>query len=549
MKIDYINPFFVVTIPYKLMSALRQLPIESVRDRRTKTWTLSGNLDIFGYQQLLAFIDDHELEVTAEARAALEGERQRLDDLAQISDEPLDAGRYELAVMPYGFQNIGARYALIAESSFIADSMGLGKTLQAMMAINEHDLYPALVLCKAALKLNWEKEIVKFFPDVTTQVLVNSEPLIPGRDVYIINYDIIADGWLGAGNRQRVKLSTHSQTLMNIGLKAIVADESHYLKNANSQRSRAALKLASVCDYRIALSGTPILNRTRDLIAQLQWLGLLGTYGGGRAFSLRYCADYRTKLGHEIDDSTDRQLALELNERLTSRCYIMRLKREVLTQLPPKRRATVWLKADNMDEYKLIESDLIAWLGDQSEGAARAQKAMQIVKLNHLRQTAAKGKLKQAIQWIKDFIENGEKLIVFAHHKEIQYALMEAFPEQANLINKTTKQKEVEKARFMEDETCTLIICSVQSDKEGHTLTAASNVCFVELDWTPKNLEQAEDRAHRIGQDNAVTAWYLLAQDTIDEAMMNMLENKRVLIDTTTEGSLFDAVSLTFRGK
>lgn len=167
-------------------------------------------------------------------------------------------------------------------------------------------------------------------------------------------------------------------------------------------------------------------------------------------------------------------------------------------------------------------------------------RAALLVQIEALRDTAARQKLEGAIAWIADFLEGGGKLVVFAHHRDIARAIAEHFGDAAVMLTGETtgdaRQTVVD--RFQTDPTCRLFVGNMQAAGVGITLTAASDVAFVELPWRPGDLSQAEDRCHRIGQSESVTAWYLLAADTIEEKIAGMLDSKRAVVDETTDGKV-----------
>jgi SWI/SNF-related matrix-associated actin-dependent regulator 1 of chromatin subfamily A len=160
------------------------------------------------------------------------------------------------------------------------------------------------------------------------------------------------------------------------------------------------------------------------------------------------------------------------------------------------------------------------------------------VKLNALRHVAAQGKLAAAVEWIESFVESDERLVVFAHHRDIQASLLESFPDAARILGSDTLAERDENVqRFQADDGPHLCICSLEAASHGFTLTAAASVAFVELGWTPAKHEQAEDRVHRIGQERHVTAWYLLAADTIDERIAALIDHKRAVVGSVTDGT------------
>ena len=223
----------------------------------------------------------------------------------------------------------------------------------------------------------------------------------------------------------------------------------------------------------------------------------------------------------------------------------------MLTQLPPKRRITVPVPLTNEAEYQQLERDLIEWLRtavrDPKELEERIDTALRaevLVKLNALRHVAARGKLPAAIEWIQTFTAAGERLVVFAHHRDIQAGLLDAFPEAARIVGSDSLVERDANVERFQNEEADLCICSLEAASHGFTLTAAASVAFVELGWTPAKHDQAEDRVHRIGQDRHVTAWYLLAADTIDETMAALIARKRGIVAAVTDGQRADADGL-----
>jgi SNF2 family DNA or RNA helicase len=330
-----------------------------------------------------------------------------------------------------------------------------------------------------------------------------------------------------------------------------VLDECHYVKNPRANRTKRALELASLLPddaLRLGLTGTPILNRPEELVSQLRVLGRLGDFGSGARLARRF----------RSAGSDDR-----LHWNLRAHCYVRRTKKQVLPQLPSKRHDTVPVLLSNEHDYRLAENDVIAWLQSLpldlaaiDAKVAAALRAEQLVRLNNLRQLAARGKLPTALAWISDFLASDEPLVVFAEHIEIQKAVLERFPDAVHILgadNAVKRQEAVD--AFQAEDGPQLIVCSIKAASQGITLTRASNVAFLELDWTPARHDQAEDRLHRIGQESAVTAWYLLAADTIDETMAELLERKRTLINAVTDGQvrdeerLVDAVVRELRGR
>jgi SWI/SNF-related matrix-associated actin-dependent regulator of chromatin subfamily A-like protein 1 len=162
-----------------------------------------------------------------------------------------------------------------------------------------------------------------------------------------------------------------------------------------------------------------------------------------------------------------------------------------------------------------------------------------------LKRLAARGKLAAAAAWIHDFLASDEPLVVFSHHAEVQDALLVRFPDAGHLLGRDSQAARDATVRAFQDGTGhPLLVCSTLVGGQGITLTRASNVAFVELEWTPSLHDQAEDRCHRIGQRDAVTAWYLLAAKTIDERIAELLHRKRGVVGAVTDGRRLDADGL-----
>jgi SWI/SNF-related matrix-associated actin-dependent regulator 1 of chromatin subfamily A len=531
---------------YKRLPEAHPVPLHGRFFKRDGGWAVAVPGDPALAPAFAEFLADHpDVEVEERARDLideLQTEHDRASETVALSyaeDAELDG--LELGGELHPFQRAGVRYALERRRTFIADEQGLGKTVQALAALEYDGAFPAVVVCPASMKLTWERESLHWLPERTVAVLDGRGEAgwteeAAEADILVLNYDI---------------LEAHLQRLLGRNPLAVVYDESHYVKNPGAARTKAALELAERLPdgaLRLALTGTPVLNRAEELVAQLRVLGRLGEFGSGARLTRRFRAA----------GSDDR-----LHWNLRSRCYVRRTKKQVLPQLPAKRHDTVPVLLSNEHEYRLAEHDVIAWLQSLpldlrsiDAKVAAALRAEQLVRLNNLRQLAAHGKLPTALAWIADFLASGEALVVFAEHIATQRAVLDRFPDALHILGSDSTQRRQQAVdAFQREDGPQLIVCALKAASQGITLTRASNVAFLELDWTPARHDQAEDRLHRIGQDSAVTAWYLLAPDTIDETMAELLERKRSLIDAVTDGQvrdeerLVDAVVRELRGR
>ncbi len=499
--------------------------------------------DPFCVPELDALLAAHAIWVDTEALALLQEIREQharaagLVALSAATDAPLHVPNLGGELKP--FQRAGVSYLLAQRRAFLADEQGLGKTIEAIATLEADDAYPAIVACPASLKLNWLRELERWLPGRTAQALRgNGEGRpIAHADITVVNYDILA---------------ARLHELCAIAPRALVLDESHHCKNAAAKRTQAVQRLSAVVPRDglvLALSGTPVINRPAELISQLRILGRLEDFGSGVRFGRRF----RGADAH-----------LRLHWHLRARCFVRRLKVDVLPQLPAKTRAVVPVELDNEPEYRLAERDVIAWLQSQpldlrelDAKVAAALRAERLVRLNALKLLAARGKLRAALTWIHDFCSSGERLVVFAHHREIQQAVLARFPGACHVLGQDShaaRDAAVRAFQAPDRPENQLIICSIEAAGHGLTLTRSSNVVFLELDWTPAKHDQAEDRCHRIGQQDSVNASYLLAAGTIDETIATLLERKRAVIGAVTDGheedeeGVLDALARELRG-
>ena len=481
-------------------------------------------LDPWLAEQLDAFIARHGVQVTQPAGDVLDrllAERQQAADAVRRSradhGDPIDSTAAVLGGELAPFQWAGVRYVLDARRAFLADEQGLGKTVEALAALEADDAYPAIVVCPASMKLGWQREAARWLPHRSVVVLEGRTPVPPRAEITILNYEIVA---------------AHYEALARPRPRALVVDESHYCKNPRAKRTQAVRRLASAVapdGLRLALTGTPVLNHADELVAQLRVIGRLEEFGSGARFSQQF----RGRLHEE-----------RLHWHLRRRCFVRRLKSDVLPQLPAKRQVVVPVTLTNEAEYRLAEEDVIAWLRSQpldlsqlNARIAATLRAERLAQLGTLQRLAARGKLAAALAWIEDFLASGEPLVVFARHVEVQRAVLARFPAALHLLGADSlSDRDAAIDAFQDPHGPALIIGATRVAAQGITLTRASNVAFLELEWTPAMHDQAEDRCHRIGQRDAVTAWYLLAADTIDETMARLIQSKRAHVEAVTDG-------------
>ena len=410
-----------------------------------------------------------------------------------------------------------------------ADEMGLGKTIDSLAWLQLHrKRVPVVIICPASAKLNWERETNIWLPNPKTEILTGEHPWKPTGEILIINYDIISYWGL---------------TLKHLNPQVLILDEVHFIKTNGAKRTKAVKRLAKEIPYVLALSGTPIENRPVEIYNAWQIIDPLHcpTF---LEFTERYCG--RKFNGFSWDVSGADHMG-ELHRRLTETIMLRRKKIDVLPDLPAKVGSFVPLYLHNWDVYKEAEADVIAFIQETKGDAAaeRASRATAMVKFEILKQLAVRGKLQEAIDWIKDFLEVENKLVVFAVHTFVIDALMEIFPDAVRFDGSVSaKKKQQAIDTFQNDPNCHLFVGQIKAAGVAITLTAASNVAFLEFPWTPGTLDQAIDRVHRIGQLDSVTAYYLMAKGTVEENIAMILDTKRKVISAVTDGIEVETSSL-----
>lgn len=415
--------------------------------------------------------------------------------------------------------------------ALIADEMGLGKTVQALAWLQLHPtVRPAIVVVPASLKLNWLKEANMWMSHPRVQILSGTSTTIPIiGEIIIINYDILTH-WV--------------DTLLAINPKVLITDECHYYKNNTANRTKAVMRLGKKIPHVIALSGTPIVNRPVEFYNALKLVDAT-LFPNHWNYVHKYCGAHHNGFGWDFSGATN---TAELHQKLKASIMIRRLKSEVLTDLPDKIYSYVPFELSNEKEYKHAETDFIQYLRETkgNKAANHAESAKVLVEIEGLKQLAVKGKLPQALEWIHNFLENNGKLVLFAVHKLTIDAIMEEFKDIAVKIDGSVSMNDRDKAvtEFQTNDKIRLFVGNIKAAGVGLTLTAASNVAILELPWTPGELSQAIDRVHRIGQKDAVTAWYLLAAGTIEEKIATILDTKRGVLDSILDGQAPEESSL-----
>lgn len=510
----------------EVLDKIRDIPGRRFHDNSfPKYWTAPISYDAVKILVENKFEIDPEL--IAILREAGQAEETPIVEAVKISNIP----GLKRTLFPYQME--GVSYIESKQgNALIGDEMGLGKTIQALAWLQLHpEKRPAIILCPAHLKLNWAKEIQMTLSDnLNTQILQGSKPYPITGEIVIINYDILKN-WV--------------EELQKIKANVLIFDEAHYIKSNSALRTKATKKLAKEIPHRIALTGTPIVNRPIEGFNIAQVINKT-VFPNFMSYARRYCNAHHNGFGWDFSGSANKK---ELHRKLTETIMIRRKKADVLPDLPSKLYSYIPMEINNTSEYKRAEADFIAFL-TETKGKKAAEKASQaehLVRIEALKQLAVQGKIKQAVQWIRDFLDNnGNKLVVFGVHKTVVDALMKEFTTEAVKVDGSVSAAKRDEAvvAFQEDPNVKLFVGNIQAAGTGLTLTAASAVAFLEFDWVVGNHMQAEDRCHRIGQKDTVNIYYLIAAGSIEEKLVSLLAEKTKVIRTILDGEKAENINI-----
>jgi SNF2 family DNA or RNA helicase len=366
--------------------------------------------------------------------------------------------------------------------------------------------------------------------------------------------------------------------------RTLVVDESHYLKEIDAQRTQASLRISEKMDFVIGLTGTPILNRPRDLWSQTQVINKT-IYPKFFDYGIEFCAGHKKQAGRRLvwDFSGSSNLD-KLERQLRSSIMIRRTKNQVLKELPPKTRVMIPFVIEDKEERKyrkevdpvlerlsklrkerdewraimdrMTLEERKAYVAKHAEAAAKAGRLSNemIDGIEAVKQAAVNAKLDQCIKFLLNVHEQQGKVLVFAtHHSTIDrvtVALRKEGVKVGAIDGRVTGPNRTAVVDGFQGGDTEILVCGIRAASEGLTLTASHTVVVLELDWNPGRHVQAEDRVHRISQKNAVTIYYLVVMGSIEEKIAKMIDSKREMINaalgegdrTLDEGGILDSV-------
>lgn len=440
----------------------------------------------------------------------------------------------------FPYQKAGIEHIVTHRNTLLGDEMGLGKTIEAIGTLNFSKPENVLILCPASLKLNWLNEIKKW---LTIQYNVYSDDDIymdmKKPYIYVTNYD---------------RLSKYENKLLNIKWEMAFLDEGHYIKNSKSKRTKIALKLGKNIQRKILMTGTPVLNRPQELYTLLKFLD--HPFGNNyRAFMNKFVV--ADSFGNAVEyrnlDYLDRTLRRDI--------MIRRKKEDVLKDLPDKTETVLTLdssllpaelRAQNqeiVDKYNEQKAELIGLkeqlkLAESEEVKKSLKEQIQNLQkgafgtigvMAKIRHETALHKLKYSKEIIDNILDSEDQLIIYAHHRDVIEQLLKMYPESRAIYGGMSNKEKQKNIDDFNNKEYRIIVLSIKAAGLGITLTSAHVGLFLELDWTPSNIHQAEDRMHRIGQRENVSIYMLVFDKSIDSYIANMIVEKQDIIDSSIE--------------
>jgi superfamily II DNA or RNA helicase len=446
-------------------------------------------------------------------------------------------GAVQATMRPY--QQKGYEWlSLLAEAgagACLADDMGLGKTLQTIAFITRQIeagmLKKHLIVCPASLIYNWLQEWEKFAPSITVAVYHGNNR---NRSIFDDDETQVIISSYGT-----IRSDSDMLALKDFGV--VVLDESHNIKNPNAQITRAVLTLPATT--RIALSGTPVMNNTFDLFAQLSFL-LPGMFGSREFFKREYADPI------ERERNADKIAALR---KLTNPFILRRTKEQVATDLPPKTESILWCRMghDQHMAYETIKEQVRSsvMLDIKQQGFEKGKLSV-INGLLKLRQVCNHCELvKNEDLFCSDSIKTDILLAEIANlvpeHKVLVFSqftqmldLLETALDKADLdylrLDGSTEpaQRQQLVNRFQDSKAPEKIfLLSLKAGNAGLNLTEADYVFIFDPWWNPAVERQAIDRTHRIGQNKNVFAYKMVCKGTVEERILQLQQRKKQLAE------------------
>ena len=531
-KIDAVNKTVTLDFPYEaeMVKRVKACSYNARWNPELKHWIIP--IDEYSKPNIILLIKNYGF-TTLEQQA-----QNNVEYSYKISEENMNiivamCDMKNFTYKPREYQYEALAYAVQKKNIINGDDVGLGKTFEAIMYTEFAMAFPCLVVTPASVKYNWAEkweEIVgadRSISVITSKVENNDWT----ADVVIVNYDII-------GKKQGTGATVNFPELVDSEWKMIIFDEAHFLKSTKSQRSKAAAKIVQGSARIQLLTGTATMNKPVELWNLLKLINREKEVANDwMQFVMKYCGGYKGKFGWVTDGATN---TLELNKLIRETCYIRREKIDVLKELPKVAKQVLKAPITNRKAYTKALDNIIEYIREVAgdEKAEKAMEAEHLVAMGTLRKLAIEGKLKAIEQYLKDWKEvNTEKLVIFGVHKEGLEYLSKKFKSTliAGGVSVENKHKLIKE--FCKNDEVFLFgnIESMGTGVDGLQYIC-SNMLIIELPWRPSDIEQVVGRLYRSGQTLPVMATFMLADETIDEDMWNMLAEKEQVTEAVNKG-------------
>jgi hypothetical protein len=509
----------VISMPYdrQAITMLRSLP-GAKWDPNNKNWVCSvktGDLP-----RVLEIADILQLSVPEALRQrCAEGTQESREALQRTFRKRIDGKEL------YDFQRTGVQFLALHERALLADDQGTGKTIQTLVALPNDS--KVILICPAVVKYNWRNEISLWRSEYKVTILEgrNSFKLPEQGEIVILNYDILP-AWLSSDIPAETKVILKDTIL--------VADEAHMVKNYKTARSQKITRLAKACKIVWFLTGTPLMTRPQDLYGVIS-AGNMNVLGGWDKFVSLF-GGYKDKFGWRFG-----MPSAEVPERM-KRVMLRRLKSEVLKDLPPKTYKNIEVNNLGTAFYSKINS-ILSKIDPKEKDIDNLISKLEITSLpsfeefSQIRALLAEAKIPAMMELVESYEESGTPLIVFSAHKAPVLSLGER-DGWGVITGETEAEKRTEIVQKFQNGDLKGIGLTIQAGGVGITLTRASDVLFVDMDWTPALNIQAEDRLHRIGQtsDN-ILVMRMNSSHPLDIRIQHLIEYKTKLMQKALDES------------
>ena len=415
----------------------------------------------------------------------------------------------------------------------IADDMGLGKSLQALLCILNSQYKRVLIVCPSVVKVNWANEVEKW-TEMNTSLIYGQTKEYEVSQITIINYDL---------------LHARVEELLKDDYDCIIFDECHTLKNQKTQRTKAAKRLATWPTVKgmIAMSGTPILNRPSEIYTVLNMLKP-ATFTNYYLFGKKYCGAIHNGYGWDFNgasniETSDDGVTPPLNHMLKDIMLRRTMDDPRLSDQMPDLLQTIIEVDISRTQYDIVYNTLMDELEHyRTTGSGSIPPGLLLNILTDLRHAAGRAKIETAGKWMVDYwAATGKPLVAFAHHKDVVEGLEKEVSavQQGGVITGSTPDKRRQSliAAFQEGH-LPFLICSTLAMKEGINLDAADTTLFVEREWVPAHERQAASRVRRITQESDVCHQVILsAANTVDSHFDKVVREKAAVVKAALDGS------------